>query len=236
VLKGILKGILGVFKRGEKKKKGVVREIIEAVAIAIVLALFIRCFVVQAFKIPSSSMEDTLLIGDHLLVKKYAYGLQRPKATILGWTVFKVGGVPVFALPVMDSEMLPYWGNIERGDIIVFRPPTDRTKDFIKRVIALGGDTVELKANVVYVNDKPVNEPYVVFKPVPLADDGNFAKFNVPEGSVFVMGDNRNNSSDSRVWGPVRISEIKGKAWRIYWSKDPVGGDVRFSRFGSAIE
>jgi signal peptidase I len=208
-----------------------VRETIEALAIALVLALIIRAFVIQAFKIPSSSMEDTLLIGDHLLVSKFAYGVQVPRPAIIS-----VLGVKI---PFFETTLKPVWGSIERGDIVVFRFPGDRFKDYIKRVVALPGDRLLIKDAVVYINGERVVEPYTVFKgpSVPGAElINNYGPFVVPEGQIFVMGDNRDRSYDSRFWGLVDISEIKGKAMILYWSRDPGSGEVRFSRFGDVIK
>ncbi len=198
--------------------KSVVREYAEAIAIAVILALFIRTFVVQAFKIPSGSMMDTLLIGDHLLVNKFIYGIK---------------------VPFVDEKLFPL-REPRRGDIIVFRYPLDRKKDFIKRVIAVGGDRVEIRDKVVYVNGKPLDEPYAVFKAGTSSIFGfrkgrDMDEVVVPEGHVFVMGDNRDNSHDSRFWGTVDIDEIKGKAFILYWSWDREKKRVRFDRIGKLI-
>ncbi|GMR04337.1 MAG: signal peptidase I [Thermodesulfobacteriota bacterium] len=198
----------------KKKKKRQLRETVEAVIIALVLALFIRTFVVQAFKIPSSSMEDTLLIGDHIIVSKFAYGIQVPKPAVI-----RLLGVPV---PFFETRLFSVWGNIKRGDIIVFRFPGDRSKDYIKRVIGLPGDTVEIRDRVIYINGKKMDDPYGVHKGWPYGVDSErgdyFGPYTVPAGHVFAMGDNRERSFDSRFWGPVPISDIKGKAFLIYWS------------------
>ncbi len=226
----------------KKKKKSYGRETAEIIVIAILLALFIRTFVVQAFKIPSSSMENTLLVGDHILVSKFAYGLQVPKPSVIGWTTIRLGGVSVFAIPIVDSSMKPVWGEIERGDVIVFRYPKDRVKDYIKRVIGLPGDTVEVRSNKVYINGRKIDEPYAIFKgSLYFTSQGldNFGPYKVPEGNVFAMGDNRDRSSDGRVWGPVPIGEIKGKAFMIYWSRDPSlswPSGIRTERFADGIK
>jgi len=198
-----------------KKKKHYARETVEVIVIAIVLALFIRTFVVQAFKIPSSSMEDTLLVGDHILVSKFSYGVQAPKPSVIGWSVIRLGGIPVLVFPIIDSELKRTWGSIERGDIIVFRYPRDRAKDYIKRVMGLPGDRVEVRSNKVYINGMAADDPHAVFKGSLFfgGDLDNFGPYTVPEGHVFAMGDNRDRSSDGRVWGPVPIGEIKGKAF-----------------------
>jgi len=226
IARGDLKDILAKEERLVKARdrsmpflnKSVVREYAEAIIIAIVLALFIRTFVVQAFKIPSGSMEDTLLVGDHLLVNKFIYGVK---------------------LPFVNKNIIDI-KDPTRGDIIVFRYPEDKSKDFIKRVIGIGGDKIEIKKKQVYVNDKPIEEPYAVFKAGETSFFGfkkgrNFGPFTVPIGHVFVMGDNRDNSHDSRFWGTVAISEIKGKAFILYWSWDRVNKGIRFSRIGNLI-
>lgn len=207
------------------------REIAEAVIIALILALLIRTFVIQAFKIPSGSMEDTLLIGDHIIVSKFAYGLQVPRPAVI-----RVFGAPV---PFFDTKLVRSWGTIRRGDIIVFRFPGDRSKDYIKRAVGLPGDRVELRDKVLYVNDRKADGPYAVYKGGVLGEETernyNFGPYTVPEGMVFAMGDNRDRSYDSRYWGPVPISDIKGKALFIYWSWDREDHWVRFRRLGRLL-
>jgi len=223
----------------KKRKKSVLRETIEAILIAFVLAMLIRTFVVQAFKIPSSSMEDTLLIGDHILVSKLSYGLQVPKPHILGWHVVRFVGLPIMVLPIVDSELKPLWGEIKRGDVIVFRFPQDRTKDFIKRVVGLPGETVVIKDGRIYIDGKQWKENFGVHKgginsEMEVVD--NFGPYRVPEGCVFVMGDNRDRSYDSRFWGCVNIKDIKGRAFMIYFSWDHERNRIRFSRIGKFIQ
>lgn len=200
-----LKGQIVKDKELEKGKpvqtKSQTREWIESIVIALVLALFIRTFVVQAFKIPSGSMEPTLLIGDHLLVNKFLYGTK---------------------IPFTDIKVLPL-REPERGDVIVFIYPVDPSKDFIKRVIGLSGDKVEVINKKVYVNGKAVEDPHAHFADNLILPKGseprdNFGPVTVPQDSLFVMGDNRDRSYDSRFWGFVKKSEIKGKAFIIYWS------------------
>ena len=182
-------------------KKSVAREYFEAIVLAVILALFFRTFVIEAFKIPSSSMEDNLLIGDHILVNKFAYA-----PTMFAW----------------EKKLLPIH-DIKRTDVIVFKYPEDPTRNFIKRVIGLGGETLEIKNRQVYINGNPIKEPYKVHKSdlqpdlVGLMSD-NFAPVKVPEGYYFAMGDNRDNSKDSRAWGFVPKDYIKGRAFIIYWS------------------
>lgn len=186
-----------------KKKKSVVREYVEAIGIAILLALFIRTFVVQAFKIPSGSMLPTLMIGDHLLVNKFIYGIRVPFS----------GKVLV---PLKDPKS---------GDIIVFKFPKDRSIDYIKRVVGVPGDEVEIKNKKLYLNGKPTSDPHAHFTttqilPGSVSPKDNFGPITVPEGKYFVMGDNRDNSSDSRFWGFVETNDVLGKAMIIYWSWD----------------
>ncbi len=186
-------------------KKSVIREYFESIVIAVILALFVRTWVVQAFKIPTGSMENNLLIGDHLLVNKFIFG---PTPLAIGRAV----------LPVRP---------IHRGDIVVFKYPDEPDRDFIKRVIGLPGETVELRNKKVYINGQPLDEPYVHFLTAPSSDYQEVTSFDVRErfGPVtvtpdqyFVMGDNRDNSQDSRYWGFLPRSYIKGRALLIYWS------------------
>jgi signal peptidase I len=187
------------------RKKSVVREYFESIVIAVVLALFVRTWAVQAFKIPTGSMENNLLIGDHLLVNKFVFG---PSAASLEEA----------ALPMRD---------IRRGDVVVFKYPQEPERDFIKRVIGLPGETIELRNRKVFVNGTPLDEPYVHF--LDADNDGEVTSFDVrerygpvqvPAGQYFVMGDNRDNSQDSRYWGFLPRGYIKGRALMIYWSYD----------------
>ena len=185
------------------KKKSAFREYVEAIAIAILLALFIRTFVVQAFKIPSGSMLPTLLIGDHLLVNKFIYGVRVPFTGKL-------------LVPIKDPKS---------GDIIVFRYPKDRSIDYIKRVVGEPGDKIEIKDKKLYRNGTRADDPHAHFSsttifPASVSPKDNFGPITVPEGKYFVMGDNRDNSSDSRFWGFVESSDVLGKAFIIYWSWD----------------
>ena len=188
-------------------KKSTIREYFESIVIAVILALFIRTFVVQAFKIPTGSMEENLLIGDHLLVNKFVFG---PSAS------------------AVERAVLPM-ASLKRGEVVVFKYPEEPDRDFIKRVIGLPGETVELREKKVYINGTPLNEPYVHF----LAPPRSGTEFNevtsfdvrerygpvtVPPNQYFVMGDNRDNSQDSRYWGFLPRDLVKGKALVIYWS------------------
>lgn len=206
-----------VFQSG----KGKLRENIEALVIAVILALFIRAFVVQAFKIPSGSMQNTLLIGDYILVNKFIYGVKIP------FTNFTV-------IPLKKPH---------RRDIVVFKFPKDPSKDFIKRVIAVGGDTITIRDKRVYVNDQLQKEGYAVYTDSRILPSSgvygttrdNLAPVKVPEGKLFVMGDNRDESNDSRFWQFADVSAVKGKAFIIYWSWNRNDFDVRWKRLGTLI-
>ncbi len=206
-----------------RKRKSNIRETIEAVVVAFLIALVIRTFVIQAFKIPSGSMIPTLLVGDHILVNKFLLGtpVDIPFTNI---TLFR----------------MPGFRKAQRGDIIVFKYPEDPKRDFIKRVIGVGGDVVMEKDKVVYVNGRRLVEPYTQhvdedIKPGQFDRRDNFGPVVVPMGAVFVMGDNRDQSYDSRFWGFVPDSEIKGKAVIIYWSWDSEKTWVRFNRIGKLV-
>lgn len=198
-------------------QKSVAREYAEALLVALLLALFIRSFIVQAFKIPSGSMLATLQIGDHILVNKFLYG---------------------FRLPYPIDVTVWEWNPPQRGDVIVFVYPKDRTKDFIKRVIAIAGDTVEVRHKAVYINGAKVEEPHATFAEgdqETLGPRDNLGPFTVPEHKLFVMGDNRDQSHDGRFWGYVDLDDVKGKAFLIYWSWDGQDTWVRWGRIGSLI-
>ena len=203
----------------DTERRGRWRENIEAILVAIVIALFIRTFVVQAFKIPSGSMKQTLQIGDHILVNKFIYGVK-----------------------------IPYWHKIiipgkdpQPGDIIVFKPPHDPEKDFIKRVIGVGGDVVECRNKQLFVNQKPVNHDFAVYTDSrvyaqQIRERDNFGPITVPENSLFVMGDNRDESYDSRFWGFVNLKAVSGKAFIIYWSWDSDNFGVRWNRLARILK
>jgi len=207
----------GILSRLRPERKGKVWEYAEAIVLALVLALFIRTFIIQAFKIPSPSMVPTLLVGDHILVNKFLFGFTTP---------FKDGKV----LAVREPH---------RGDVIVFKYPKNRKMDFIKRCIATEGETVEIRKKVVYVNGEAISNEHAQFtdndRKTYLDGRDNFGPVTVPEGKVFVMGDNRDNSNDSRFWGFVDISDVKGKAVVIYWSWDKTKKWPRFPRLGDAV-
>lgn len=187
-------------------QKSTLREYFESILVAVVLALFVRTFVFQAFKIPTGSMKPNLLVGDHLLVNKFIFA---PTATALERAL----------LPMRD---------IRRGEIIVFKFPEEPERDFIKRVIGLPGDTIELRNQTVFINGEALTEPYAHYL-FPPAEEGQadsldirrkYGPVTVPDGHFFMMGDNRDDSQDSRFWGFLPQSYVKGRALFIYWSFD----------------
>ena len=184
------------------KKKSVIREWIESIIIAFLLAMVIRTFVVQAFKIPTGSMRPTLLEGDLILVNKFIYGAKIPFA----------------------DKRLPAFRDFKRGDVIVFIYPEDTKKDFIKRLVGLPGDEIEIKKGSIYVNDSPLSDP--VFNNRYYYNRGDFGvegtKIIVPKDNYFVLGDNSASSKDSRYWGFVPKDNILGKAILIYWPPNRV--------------
>lgn len=180
---------------------------------AVVIALFIMSFIIQAFKIPSGSMEDTLLIKDHLFVNKFIYGLR---------------------VPFNKEKRYLMIRTPKRGDIVVFEYPKDTSKDYIKRCIGLPGDTLEIRDKQVYINGEPIKEPYKVHKDpniysnaayvsVSRRNRDNFGPIIIPEAEYFMMGDNRDYSSDSRFWGPLQKKYVKGKALIKYWPPSRIG-------------
>ena len=182
--------------QGKVKRKSVFREYAEAAVIAVILALFIRTFVVQAFKIPSGSMEPTLVVGDHILVNKFIYGVK----------------LPFFRKTIIPIEQ-PH-----RNDVIVFIYPMDPSKDFIKRVIGLPGDRIEILGHSIYINGKLFQDKHGAYTaPLP-PPTYHFGPVTVPQGHLFVMGDNRDHSYDSRFWGFVPLQSVKGEAFIVYWS------------------
>lgn len=196
-----------------KRKKSLVREYSEIIVLAVGLALFVRTFFIQAFRIPSESMEDTLLVGDFLFANKLLYG---PK------------------LPFVDVR-LPAIRQPKKGDIIIFKYPQDPKVDYIKRCVAVEGQTVELIDNQLFIDGVLSDEPFTkyVFGSRP---DRHFGPFTVPPGHLFMMGDNRDNSADSRAWGPLDKKLIAGKAMFIYFSWNPRSHSIRFSRIGDLIQ
>jgi signal peptidase I len=202
----------------EKKPKSLLREYLDTAVYAVVLTLLLRIFVVQAFRIPSESMVPTLLVGDFLFVNKFEYGAKIP------FTHLRLPGI---------TKPHP-------GDVIVFQYPQDPSRDYIKRCVATGGETVEVKDKSLYVEGRPMEEPFVqhsdaVVRPASLDPRDNFGPYTVPPGNLFMMGDNRDNSNDSRYWGPVDFDLVRGKAMFIYWSWDGDRNWPRFQRLFKAI-
>jgi len=200
------------------KRKSTLREYAEALIVALLLALVVRTFVVQAFKIPSGSMLPTLQIGDHILVNKFVYGARLE----IPLTQISLGRLPGLRKP-------------RPGDVIVFIWPKDRSKDFIKRVIAVEGQTIEIRNRQVLIDGKPWDDPHATRVEAHTPGSDNFGPFTVPPDHVFAMGDNRDQSFDSRFWGPVPIADIKGQALIIYWSWDGPDRWVRWERIGRLV-
>lgn len=196
------------------------RQNVESIGLALLIALAVRSSVVQAFWVPSGSMLPTIQIGDHIFVNKLAYAVRLP---LIGTEVVKVG-------------------DLERDDIVVFVSPVDPSTDLIKRVVAIPGDTIEIRNKKVLVNGEPIADDHAHFSDSTIAPTGhrdNMPPTQVPEGKFFVMGDNRDRSYDSRFWGFADIDSIKGKATFVYWSRDTSQGWLampRFERFGHFIE
>jgi signal peptidase I len=213
--------------KGNIKKKSIVREYTEAILIALLLALLIRTFIIQAFKIPSGSMKNTLLIGDHILVSKFSYGTHIPNE------------IPFVNFKLFEDIVL-FPETPKRGDIIVFKFPKDERRDFIKRTIGLPGDLLEVRQQKVYINGKLYEDLYArhteSVSESSLVPRDDFGPVLVPDGYVFVMGDNRENSQDSRYWGFLNIKKIRGKALMIYWSWNQIENWVRIERFGKILE
>jgi signal peptidase I len=218
----------------EQPRGSELREWSEAIFIAFILAIVLRTFLIQAYKIPSGSMEPTLAIGDHIMVNKIRYGLRMPDS-FFGFTPF-AGEIPY-------GHYLLHFAQVHRGDVVVFVFPLDPTKDFIKRVIGVGGDTIQVKNGQVFLNGEPMPDPHAHLQVAPAersqySPRDNYGPTTVPAGEFFMMGDNRDQSYDSRFWGFVKRDEVEGRAMFIYWSW---GADsqsflgIRWSRFGMAI-
>ena len=200
--------------------KSTLRDYFESIIIAVILALFIRTWVVQAFKIPTGSMEQSLLVGDHILVNKFIFGSP-------------VDGFGSWLLPI---------SNVQRGDIVVFKYPEDPERDFIKRVIGLPGEKLEVRQKSIYIDGSLLDEPYlqVGFEELPVSTVGldlqdSFGPVLVPEEHYFMMGDNRDNSQDSRFWGPLPRSHLKGKAILVYWSYEVDNQVLLDTSFGAMV-
>jgi signal peptidase I len=240
--------------RGKKKPKNSFRETSEAIIIALIAAMLLRAFVVQAFRIPTGSMKDTLLVGDFLLVNKFIYGVRTPDR-----------------IPVINAKIpfirLPSFKSPQNGDVVVFKYPKDESLDYIKRCIALGGQTLEIRKGHVFIDGKPEGKrtelgraydadegKHIQYSKIETANGKNYTirhyvdqrlenlgPIEVPEGSYFMMGDNRDNSSDSRVWGFLPAENIVGEALIIYFSWDKNSefwnllDSVRWSRIANLI-
>jgi len=208
-------------KKSKSFRNSTLWEYIQVFAVAFFLVFgFMRPFVVEAFKIPSASMQDTLLIGDRILVAKFIYGIK----------------VPFTKMHILDFH------KPEVGDIFVFKPPpaAGKTQNFIKRIVGLPGDVIEIRNGELYRNGKAVvGEDYVKRSPFSRMSPQNMRPFKIPPGHVFAMGDNRDHSSDSRVWGPVPIENIKGQAFLTYWSWDREADwlhKIRIKRIGHVVK
>lgn len=195
--------------------KAKILEYVEAIITALLIALVITTFVVKTYKIPSGSMKPTLLVGDHLIVNKFIYGIKIPffRKTVI---------------PITDPK---------RGDIVVFIYPDNRSLDYIKRVIGVGGDTIEVKKKKLFVNGKESTDSYSVHSdsviyPAIINSRDNFGPVVVPANSLFVMGDNRDESLDSRFWGFVELKDVQGKAFMLYWSWNKDDHNLRWQRLG----
>jgi signal peptidase I len=204
--------------KNKDKFKSKVYEYAEAIIIAILIAVVVRTFVVQAFKIPSRSMVPTLLVGDHILVNKFIYGVK---------------------VPFLRKTIIPIT-NPQRGDIVVFIYPNDRSKDYIKRVIGVSGDTIEIKNKIIFINGKQYSDAYGIYSdnviyPGSMQPRDNFGPVTVPPESLFVMGDNRDESADSRFWGFVDLKDVEGKAFIIYWSWNHEETNLRWQRLGNIL-
>ena len=202
----------------DDKPKTKVKEYVESIIIAILIALFIRTFIICAYKIPSRSMVPTLLVGDHILVNKFIYGVK---------------------IPLLRRTIIPV-GEPKRGEIVVFIFPNDRSKDFIKRVIGVAGDKIEIKNKKIFINDQEFKDSYGVFSDISILPNSmqprdNFGPVTVPEKSIFVMGDNRDESLDSRFWGFVDLKDVEGKAFIIYWSWNRDEHNLRWQRLGNLL-
>ena len=216
--------VLGGQKSGQAQRKSTARQYAEALCLAILVAVVARVFVLQAYKIPSSSMLPTLLVGDHLLISKLHYGIRSLRGG--GWlTIYRGADV---------------------GDVVVFVPPPDRDKsaweqrNFVKRVVAVGGEVVELREGRVYVDGRKRDVPNLYLVNVGARLEGGvqaseFGPVRLQPEELFVLGDNRTYSQDSRDWGAIEMGDVLGKAVVIYWSWDALVRSVRWERVGDLI-
>ncbi len=203
------------FKELTKGKKSMVREYIEAILIALFFALIIRTFVIAAYKIPSGSMLETLQIGDHMLVNKFIYGVKNP----------------------LTGEYIIDGRDPQRGDIVVFPYPNNPKVDYVKRIVGIPGDVIEIRNKQLYRNGEAVQEDYIQHSQpnTVMNRRDNMEPITVPEGKYFMMGDNRDDSQDSRFFGVVDGDTFHGKAWRFYWSWDSEAGKPRLGRIGRSV-
>src|SRR5258705_3372142 len=212
--------------RRAARTKSTLREYVEAVVLAVLLTVVIRGLVVQAFRIPTGSMENTLLVGDFLFVNKLVYGSEID----IGASGHRI---LYYRFPAIRKP--------QRGDVIVFRYPDDPSRDFIKRCVAVEGQTVEIRDKVLYVDAKHEVEPFVIHSddkilPKEISQRDNFGPTVVPKGHLFMMGDNRDNSHDSRFWGPLPLDLVKGKAMILYWSWDAERNAPRWNRLFRPVQ
>ena len=201
-----------------RKPRSIIREYVEAALWALALTMFLRAFVIQAFRIPSESMRDTLLVGDFLFVNKFEYGPKIPFTHI----------------------RLPGFRQPRHGDVIVFQYPQDPSKDFIKRCVATGGQTLEVRNKQVILDGQAIREPYVIHtdpntRPSGYDDRDFFGPVTVKPSELFMMGDNRDNSNDSRYWGTLDMDLVKGRAMFLYWSWDGERNWPRWNRIFQII-
>lgn len=203
---------MGSDAKGKKAAKSKLREYFEIIATAVVLALIVRALIIQSYHIPSESMEDTLLKGDFLFANKFIYGAKVP---FVKW-------------------YLPKIRDPKPGDIVIFKFPGDNKTDYIKRCIAVEGQTVELRGKRLFVDGAEKSEPHskYIYGDMPRRD---FGPYKVPKGHILVFGDNRDNSYDSRFWGPLDKKLLRGKALFLYFSVDYKKHWIRFSRIGDLI-
>jgi signal peptidase I, bacterial type len=202
----------------DAKIKSKIRELIEGIIAAVLIALLITTFVIKMYKIPSRSMVPTLLVGDQLVVNKFIYGIK---------------------IPYFRNTIIPFT-NPQRGDIIVFIYPKDRSKDYIKRVIGVSSDKIEIKNKIIFINGKQYSDAYGIYSDTvtysgSMQPRDNFGPVTVPASSLFVMGDNRDESMDSRFWGFVDLKDVQGKAFIIYWSWNPEERNIRWGRLGNLL-
>jgi signal peptidase I len=208
------------------KKKSSAREMTEFIVIVLFLFILFRTFVFQAFKIPSGSMQDTLLIGDHIMATKFNYGIHIPNE------------IPFLGYKVFDDYTL-FQKIPKRNDIIIFKFPLNEERDFIKRVIGLPGEMIQIRRQKVFIDGKPLEENFTRHDEPQgdfLSPRDDLGPIHIPDGHVFVMGDNREYSHDSRFWGFLDLKNIRGKAQLIYWSWDGDKRKLRSDRIGNSIQ